>query len=214
MKVELYTVKLSPYGKKVELMLDMKGIEFTRSMPERGWVREGGYGEINPIRKLPALVIDGAVVPEAEVICEFIEETWPEPALLPADPHERARVRLLSRVVDLYVMSPIIDILNNAAAEGAVSVSQAAQAKVVNGLEWLEHWISPGPYATGEQCSMADCAIAPVLFFLTEVYPHTGLVALPDIGPGTAQYFAAIKSDQHVSAALARMDEGRRERFG
>lgn len=215
MQLELYTVKTSPYGKKVELQLEMKGLEFKRTQPERDWVRQGGYGDINPIRKIPTLLVDGYPMPEAEVICEFIEDMWPEPALRPLDPNNRARMRLLSRIADIYVMSPIIDMLNNASSgERSEDVAENARGKIERGLVWLENWIASGPYALGEERSMADCAIPPVLFAVQAVFPHLEMGTLSDLGPRTGHYFEAVQKDDDVSRCLARMEEGRRERFG
>lgn len=214
MKLELYTVKLSPFSKKVELMLSMKGIEFERITPEREWVREGGYGEINPIRKLPTLMVDGVAMPESEVICEFIEDNWPEPPLLPTPAADRAKVRLLSRIADLYIMSPIIEIMNNASSQNSEDIDNYLHGKVEKGLGWLEHFIAPGPYATGDVRSMADCTIAPILYFVSQAFPHFGMGELPGMGSRSTSYLEAVKSDNDVSRTLARMQEGVEERFG
>ena len=214
MKLQLYTVKMSPFSKKVDLHLTMKGLEFERIEPERDFVREGGYGEINPIRKIPTLVVDGVPLPEAEVICEFIEDTYPEPSLRPADPMERAKMRLLSRIADLYVMSPVIQMLNNAADRRSEEIAENARGIIVRGLNWLEHWISPGPYALGAERSMADCGLPPALFTLDSLCPHFGLGDFPDIGPKTRRYFEAVQKDNDVSNILAQMEAGRKERFG
>lgn len=214
MKLQLYTVKMSPFTKKVDLHLTMKGLEFERIEPERDFIREGGYGKINPIRKIPALVVDGVVLPEAEVICEFIEDMWSEPALRPADPMDRARMRLLSRITDLYLMSPIIQMLNNAADKRSEDIAENARGVIARGLGWLEHWIAPGPYALGEERSMADCALPPALFTLESLFPHFGLGELPDIGSTTARYFDTVRKDEDVNRILALMEEGRQERFG
>lgn len=214
MDLELYTTTMSPYGKKVELHLEMKGIEFKRTFPERDFVRTGGYGEINPIRKIPTLLVDGIPLPEGEVICEFIEDMWPEPALRPADAMDRARMRLLSRIADLYVMSPIIQMLNNSLDKRSEDIAGNARGTIERGLSWLEHWIAPGPYALGEKRSMADCALPPVLFMLESIFPHFGLGALPNVGSKTACYFDAVWKDEDVNRCLAQMEEGIRERFG
>ncbi len=175
MKLELYTVDTSPFANKVELTLEIKGVDYQRHLPDRDFVREGGYGDINPIRKVPALMVDGQVIPEAEVICQFLEEAFPDPSLTPEDPFDRARMRLLSRITDLYVMQPIIDILNNSVSKKSVDIDEQARETVARGLNWLENWLAPGPYALGNERSMADCGVAPFLFTVQEMFPRLQL---------------------------------------
>lgn len=214
MNLELYTVDTSPFANKVELMLEIKGVEYTRHTPDREFVREGGYGDINPIRKIPSLIVDGLVIPEAEIICQFIEDTFPEPSLTPDDPSERARMRLLSRVADLYVMQPIIDMLNNTVARKSADIEEHARDTAARGLNWLEHWIAPGPYALGDRRSAADCGLAPFLFTVKDVFPLMKLGELPPMGPKTTTYYAAVSEDEDVARCLKRMSEAVKARFG
>ena len=104
--------------------------------------------------------------------------------------------------------------IHNIRDKKSEDVADNARGKIERGFDWLEHWIAPGPYALGEQRSVADCAIAPVLFFVKTIFPLMGMDTLPDFGPNTARYFDAVQKDADVSRCLARMEEGRRERFG
>src|SRR6202022_3453826 len=70
---------------------------------------KGGYLAINPLGRVPALELDdGRVLPESEVICEYLEDAYPEPSLRPKDPWSRAQVRLISRVCAIYLVMAMV----------------------------------------------------------------------------------------------------------
>lgn len=90
----LYHVPLSPFCRKVRLCLAEKKIE-VELVEERYWERDPEFLKRNPAGKVPVLKIDGVTMAESASICEYIEETRPDPALLPADPAARQEVRRL-----------------------------------------------------------------------------------------------------------------------
>lgn len=211
--LELYTTSLSPYAQRVELQLEMKGVPFTRTVPQREYVRQGEFGAISPIRKIPVLVVNGTPVPETQVICELVEDLYPEPSLRPEGAIERSRAHLLSRIADIYVAGPSVLLLNNSWGKRSDDIASHAVSALERGLAGLEHWIAPGPYACGERRSTADCAIPPALFFLKSVLPGFGMDKLPDFGPKTARYFETVQKDLEVARCLARMERSLTERL-
>ncbi|MEM1428138.1 MAG: glutathione S-transferase family protein [Pseudomonadota bacterium] len=88
----LYHVPLSPFCRKVRLVLAEKRIEVDL-VEERYWEREPDFLRRNPAGKVPVLRMDGRAMSESQAICEYLEETQPEPPLLPQDPGERYEVR-------------------------------------------------------------------------------------------------------------------------
>lgn len=90
----LYHVPLSPFSRKVRLVLAEKKIEVDL-IEERYWERDPDFLRRNPAGKVPVLRIDGRAMSESQAICEYLEETHPSPALLPADPKDRHEVRRL-----------------------------------------------------------------------------------------------------------------------
>jgi RNA polymerase-associated protein len=89
----LYDAARCPYCARVRIVLAEKGVEHDVvpvDLDERpDWIYEK-----NPLGKVPVLEEDGLVLPESVVIMEYLEDRYPEPALLPADAAERALVRL------------------------------------------------------------------------------------------------------------------------
>ncbi|MBQ0804868.1 MULTISPECIES: glutathione S-transferase family protein [unclassified Sulfitobacter] len=90
----LFHVPLSPFCRKVRLSLAEKKIEVER-VDERYWEQDPDFMRKNPAGKVPVLQLDGIIMSESAAICEYIEETRPEPSLMPSDPVQRLEVRRL-----------------------------------------------------------------------------------------------------------------------
>ncbi len=90
----LFHVPLSPFCRKVRLSLAEKKIE-VELVEERYWEEDPDFMRRNPAGKVPVLRLDGIMMAESAAICEYIEETRPEPSLLPSDPVQRLEVRRL-----------------------------------------------------------------------------------------------------------------------
>ncbi len=90
----LFHVPLSPFCRKVRLSLAEKKIE-VELVEERYWEQDPDFMKRNPAGKVPVLRLDGIMMAESGPICEYIEETRPEPALLPKDAAGRFEVRRL-----------------------------------------------------------------------------------------------------------------------
>ena len=90
----LFHVPLSPFCRKVRLSLAEKKIE-VELVEERYWEQDPDFMKRNPAGKVPVLRLDGIIMAESTAICEYIEETRPEPPLIPKDPKERLEVRRL-----------------------------------------------------------------------------------------------------------------------
>ena len=92
--IRLYHVPLSPFCRKVRLSLAEKRLE-VELVEERYWERDPDFLRRNPAGKVPILKMDGLTLCESGAICEYIEERFPDPPLLPKDPAGRHEVRRL-----------------------------------------------------------------------------------------------------------------------
>ena len=90
----LFHVPLSPFCRKVRLSLAEKKIE-VELVEERYWEQDPDFMRRNPAGKVPVLRLDGMMMSESSAICEYIEETRPDPSLMPSDPVERLEMRRL-----------------------------------------------------------------------------------------------------------------------
>ncbi|MDO5757453.1 MAG: glutathione S-transferase family protein [Rhodobacterales bacterium] len=91
---KLYHVALSPFCRKVRLSLAEKKIE-CELIEERYWEGHTDFHRRNPARKVPILRMDGRVMPESAAICEYLEEKYPDPPLMPRSADSRYEVRRL-----------------------------------------------------------------------------------------------------------------------
>ena len=164
--MKLFQTYDSPFPTRVRLLLYAKGIEVEIIEPgfHASTEAKGEYLNVNPIGRVPTLVLDdGRALPESEVICEYLEDAYPEPSLRPADPWARARMRLLSRICDFYVvmaMVPHFNLSGRSRRHWEPAVVEAASCKVAEALGYLEEYIGEQGYAVGRSLTQADGAIA------------------------------------------------------
>ena len=100
--LELYTHPMSPCAQKVRIVLAEKGLDWTKhhvSLPDKENLRPE-YLKLNPMGVVPTLVDNGVAVVESSLICEYLEETYPEVSLRPDDPLQRHSIRLWMKHVD------------------------------------------------------------------------------------------------------------------
>ncbi len=95
----LYHVPLSPFCRKVRLTLKEKRIE-VELVEERYWEQSPDFLRRNPAGKVPVLRMDGRLMSESQAICEWLEEAYPTPALMPRDLDARYEVRRLCNWFD------------------------------------------------------------------------------------------------------------------
>jgi glutathione S-transferase len=196
--MHLYGALASPYVARVALFARIKGIELALEQPPGGHIKSAEYLALNPLGKMPVLVVAGGCVPESEVICEYLEETAGGTPGLPGTPLERARSRLITRLYDLYVAphgSVLFRNLNPAKRDqAAVDIALAA---VVTGFGHLEHFIRAEPFAAGAALSLADAALVPSFALLQ----RTAIPALgiddPTQGTGRiGRWWQAVSADR------------------
>jgi glutathione S-transferase len=207
--MKLYGALASPYVARVVLLARVKGLDLKVEMPAGG-LRSKEYLALNPFGKMPTLEHGGEALIESQVICEYLEELHPEPALLPADPLGRARVRTLCRVLDLYITpeSGALFRQMNPAARDAAAV-EAAKGKLAANLPILDTLVGKAPHTGPAGISLADCALLPYLRLMRKtVVPAFGVadpLSLPNLvkwsecmaahpvaGPFVAEYEAAV----------------------
>jgi glutathione S-transferase len=201
--MKLFQTYDSPFPTRVRLLLYAKGIEAEIIEPpgfHSSAESKGDYLKVNPIGRVPALVLDdGRALPESEVICEYLEDAYPEPSLRPVDPFDRARMRLISRICDIYVvmaMAPLFTLAGRSRRHWTPEVIEAATGEVGKALAYLEDYIGTDGYAVGASLTQADGALAPQLVLACEWIP--GAFGTPDPLerlPRLAAYWRAIQTD-------------------
>ena len=212
--MKLYNSNLSPFASRARLAIYAKGLQVD-ILPPPGGLQTEQYRAINPIGRVPALALDdGTVIPESEVIVEYLDEAFPQPPLLPSAAPARAKARLLGRMVDLYLMPGMLVLFQQAGVkERNPSAIADAIGNVKKGLGLIEHFIENGSYAVGGRMSVADCALVPILFFVTGMLPRMGEPAPFGHAPKLARYWDAIAKDANAAKILGEMKQALAERM-
>ncbi len=221
--MKLYSADLSPYSARVRMQIYAKGVtDIVFELPEHWGMPK--FRERFPIGRVPVLDIDGDMIPESEVIAEYLEETHPAPSLLGANPRETAHIRTLARIGDIYIINNmfLLSRLTGAlspsktTAAGNDGVRDLLASEVVANLKALDKFIGTDGFACCGRITLADCALVPGLFFVDNVLPAAGFDSpIPAIA-NVAAYWAAIRKNEHAARVLIELHRGledRRERI-
>lgn len=202
----LYGTKLSPYVARVLLTVRAKGLDVTLAEPPGG-LKSPQYLAINPFGKMPALVDGDASVIESEVICEYLEDRFPQNPILPGDALARARSRTVSRAVDLYVLPALLGLLGqmNPVTRDKPLVEEKL-AELRRGMDGLEALLL-GPWSAGPTLTLGDCALVPACFFLERFLPAFGKIRALGDHPKMAQVWDVARGDPTVAGLLAEMGD-------
>lgn len=122
-----------------------------------------------PFRKFPVLVDGARVVAEASLVIEHLDQHHPGPVrFIPADRDAAMEVRLIDRVVDNYLLTPmqkvVLDAIRPAEVRDAYGVTQALES-LETAYAWLDARIAARDWAAGDSFSLADCGAAPALLY-------------------------------------------------
>ncbi|QDF99113.1 maleylacetoacetate isomerase [Azoarcus sp. DD4] len=174
--MKLYTYFRSSAAFRVRIALNLKGIAYdavpVHLVRDGGEQRQEGYLAVNPAALVPALAEDGRVLTQSMAIIEYIDETHPEPPLLPGAPTDRARIRAIAQSIACDIHP-----LNNLRVLQYLSRQLGIDEARRNA--WYRHWVETGLAAveamlagdarTGAFChgdtpTLADCCLVPQIF--------------------------------------------------
>ena len=169
----LYGYPFSSYTWKALIALYANGTPF--EFRELG-AEHPEHGELvaaaGPSGQFPVLTDGAATVFEATSIIEHLQLNHPGPApLLPANPAEANRTRMLDRVFDLHVMAPVQELVGEAIRAGGQpdpAVRARIEARLDRAYRWIEGWLADYPQPS--HITLIECAAAPSLFYADWVY--------------------------------------------
>jgi len=172
--VKLHTYFRSSAAFRVRIALNLKGLAYDAAFVHlpKGEHRAPAYCALNPQALVPTLEDAGRLLTQSLAIIEYLEETRPQPALLPKDPAGRARVRSLALLVACEIHP-----LNNLRVLQHLKRTLGQSEDQVNA--WYRHWIADGlakleaqlagtagtgRYCHGDAPTLADCCLVPQVF--------------------------------------------------
>jgi maleylacetoacetate isomerase/maleylpyruvate isomerase len=189
MKLILHSAWRASAPYRVRIGLNLKGLDYDIAPVNlvKSQHHEPAYAALNPQRLLPTLEVDGRPLTQSLAILEWLDETAPEPRLLPADPFDRAMVRAMAEIVacDIHPVNNL-RILRALAGLGVEEPARDA---------WIQRWIADGftalepmvaahgrGFAFGDAPTMADCCLVPQVYnaerFRLDMSPFPALSAV------------------------------------
>jgi glutathione S-transferase len=162
--ITILDVPLSPYAQKVKLALLEKGIPFETELPDVD--ADEGFRARNPRAEVPVLVDGELSIYQSSIILQYIEERWPTPALLPSEPAERARVRVLEEICGTAydaVNWGVTEVVMFKRAEGELAkrMLSCAQQQVAGLNARLERELAQRPWFNGAEFGFGDVVVYP-----------------------------------------------------
>lgn len=205
--MKLYNLNLSNFATKCRIAIYEKGADVAIADIPGGNMKSPEYLKINPLGKVPTLDADGIIIPESEVINEYLEDKFPTPALLPKSPEDRARVRIFTRSHDLYLDPPMRALFGHMNPKTRdEKVVNEKLSEIQTRLDQLEAMLAaPGNFAAGSAFTLADCALVPITFFYVNMLPAFGAKPPFDGRPKYSAWWNKVQSRPSVSKALAEM---------
>jgi len=172
--MKLYNYFRSSASFRVRIALELKGLSY-QYVPvhlPKGEHRQASYAAISPAMLVPVLELDaGEHLEQSMAIIEYLDETHPEPPLLPRDPLARARVRALAQLIACEIHP-----LNNLRVLRYLVRDLKIEEEAKN--TWYRHWVRDGlqayerelarlpagRFSFGDTPSLADCCLVPQVF--------------------------------------------------
>jgi glutathione S-transferase len=202
----LYHLPLSPYARKVRLVLAEKRLPFELRV-EKVWQRRPEYLELNPAATVPTLIEDnGLVIPDSNVICEYLDEAYPDASLIGRSIGERVEVR---RLVGWFDHKFAVEVSKNLLWEKSMkqalglgapdaSALRAGYANMKHHLAYIGWLAENRKWLAGANLSMADFAAAAFLSSLDFIGDVDWSISAP-----AKEWYARMKSRPSFRALLA-----------
>lgn len=161
MTLKLCGFSLSNYYCQLKLQLLEKGVPFEEELVWVGNTHPKLMGR-SPMGKVPFIETEQGPLSESIACAEYIEQRWPEPALLPADPYAAAKVRELILYLDLHIELVARELYAEAFFGGQVSEEAKARVRrlLPKGVAGFAKLASFAPFVAGPTFGLADCAAA------------------------------------------------------
>lgn len=207
--MKLYGTPLSPYFCRVWFAALVKGVALDLEIGPPDVLSDPNRAR-SPLGKIPFIEDGDLLLYESEVIVEYLEDKHPAPSLLPGDPAARAQARLIARFVDLYLLAPVHALVPQIrTAQRDADMVAAHLARVGAGLKHLDEAIDPAPWCRGSAPTLADCALAPALWYLPNILRHFSEADLRRGYRALTPYWDFVQSAPLFAAAFAEMAQAR-----
>jgi RNA polymerase-associated protein len=170
--MNLYSGTTDPFSHRCRIVLYEKGMDF-QVIDVDLFNKPEDIAVINPYNRVPVLVDRDLVLYESNIINEYIDERFPHPQLMPPDPQTRAKARQLLYTMEHELFSHIDPLEKN------LKSADKARGHVRDRLTELSPVFNKQKFMLGDEFSMLDVAIAPLLWRLDHYGINLGAAAAP-----------------------------------
>lgn len=193
--MKLYTYWRSSAAYRARIALNLKGLEAehvpVHLLDDGGQQHGAEYSALNPQELVPALEDEGRLFTQSMALIEYLDETRPEPPLLPATPHERARVRALAQAVACDI-HPLNNLRVMQYLEFQLGIDPERRKRwtvhwIMQGFEAIEKMLqddATGTFCHGDSPTLADICLAPQVYnakrFEIDLEPFPTMVRIND----------------------------------
>jgi len=198
------TAEVCPYAQRTHMALREKGLDYEHTEVDLK-NKPVWFEEVSPYSKVPVLKCGDQVLYESVIINEFLDETFPEPALMPSDPFLRAQARVWIDYSNTRFIDAIYDLLGAKDAE-----AQAEQAaKLTACMEYMEDRghkaLGSDPFWLGSEVSLVDIAYWPFFERLPAVTHYRG-VGIPERCTRLKAWAEAMEARDSVQSTMHQPD--------
>ena len=204
---------ISNYHNKVRLALLEKGIAFEEDANCKPSQKDEWLAR-SPVGKVPILESDSGSLAESQVICDYLEDAYPEVPLYPKDPMAKAKVRELITVIELHLELVARRLYGGVFFGGTVSeeTKKEVERDLAKGVRAFAKLARFDPYVAGKEFTLADCAAfvsLPLAAMATKLaYGKDVLEGLPQVKPylrmlGERPHFAKVSADRKAASEAA-----------
>jgi len=204
---------ISNYHNKVRLALLEKGVAFEEDANCKPSQKDEWLGR-SVMGKVPIIETDNGSLAESQVICEYLEDAYPQAPLYPKDPMAKARVRELITVVELHLELVARRLYGGAFFGGTTSedTKKEVERDLAKGVRALARLAKFDPYMAGKEFSLADCAAfvsLPLVSMASKItYGTDALEGIAQVKPylkmlGERPHFRKVQADRKAATEAA-----------
>jgi len=203
--MRLYSENSSPFSAPVRVAIYAKGLEIEIEPPPGGLL-SAKFHAINPLGTIPCLILESGVpLPESAAILEYLEDKFPHPPLRPDGAEARAHVRLMQRIGELQITTPLVELARLDGHATSDPTFSTWLTRLIRGLSSLQIYLRNEGLAAGPDLTLADCQLAPALFLLPKVARQIGKPNLLAAYPPLLRYVEAVGGHSAVRRVLDEM---------
>ncbi len=208
----VYGIQFSPFVRKVILALEAKGIEFTVN-PVTPLEKPAGFEALSPLGKIPAFEDDKIKLADSSVICEYLDQRYPENPLYPEDLVTRAKARWYEEYADTAVISVAGPIFFERVVKKILMKQEADEERVSNAIEndmpkvfsYLEGQLGESDFLVSNNLTTADLCMGSMLLNMKYGGVDVDSVHWPKLAAYRDRLFATTLFANRIAADQAMM---------